>query len=320
MPELASAQAPATRQTAGSGSAAVSGPAAGDRRASVTGSEAGTQRASAFSAVQGNAQSVPDNSDASRTRFIFQGPPFGPRASGLGTGKAMSILKTPAAYIGQRAGVSGPERAAFIRELEEGKLGPGAPGGGLVGLGQQQGGGGPVGSRLPLALSPTPPPTLAKSRAAAPVRSRLPLILPRFSRSQTSVGGSGPGPPLRACCCGRPAHFQCPLAGLRQCWGRGAGLRVGPAGCPRSLRWSVAPATGRWAGRGSGFAKAGIKIRLPSQKQPWRWAEPQTDSTSPPPLYSGALKRPRLCLVAQVAPPPVLEKSPSRLAQQVRHE
>ncbi|OWK14913.1 hypothetical protein Celaphus_00001323, partial [Cervus elaphus hippelaphus] len=119
VPEPAFALAPATRQRAGSGSAAVSGPPAGARRASVTGSEAGTQRASAFSAVQENAQSVPDNSDASRTRFIFQGPPFGPRASGLGTGKAMSILKTPAAYIGQRAGVSGPERAAFIRELEE---------------------------------------------------------------------------------------------------------------------------------------------------------------------------------------------------------
>ncbi|XP_070335603.1 huntingtin-associated protein 1 isoform X1 [Odocoileus virginianus] len=119
VPEPASAQAPATGQRAGSGSAAVSGPPAGARRASVTGSEAGTQRASAFSAVQENAQSVPDNSDASRTRFIFQGPPFGPRASGLGTGKATSILQTPAAYIGQRPGVSGPERAAFIRKLEE---------------------------------------------------------------------------------------------------------------------------------------------------------------------------------------------------------
>nr|CAI9700812.1 unnamed protein product [Rangifer tarandus platyrhynchus] len=97
VPEPASAQAPATGQRAGSGSAAVSGLPAGARRAS----------------------SVPDNSDASRTRFIFQGPPFGPRASGLGTGKATSILQTPAAYIGQRPGVSGPERAAFIRKLEE---------------------------------------------------------------------------------------------------------------------------------------------------------------------------------------------------------
>ena len=135
VPEPASAQAPAAGQRAGSGSTAVSGPSARARRASVAGSEAGTQRASAFSAVQGNAQSVPNNSDASRTRFIFQGPPFGPRATGLGTGKVTSILKTPAAYIGQRPGVSGPERAAFIRELEEGKLGPRAPGGGPVGLG-----------------------------------------------------------------------------------------------------------------------------------------------------------------------------------------
>lgn len=135
VPEPASAQAPAAGQRAGSGSTAVSGPSAGARRASVAGSEAGTQRASAFSAVQGNAQSVPNNWDASRTRFIFQGPPFGPQATGLGIGKVTSILKTPAAYIGQRPGVSGPERAAFIRELEEGKLGPRAPGGGPVGLG-----------------------------------------------------------------------------------------------------------------------------------------------------------------------------------------
>uniref|UniRef100_A0A8C6E1J8 Huntingtin associated protein 1 n=1 Tax=Moschus moschiferus TaxID=68415 RepID=A0A8C6E1J8_MOSMO len=119
VPEPASAQAPAAGQRAGSGFAAVSGPSAGARRASVAGSEAGTQRASAFSAVQGNPQSVPDNSDASRTRFIFQGPSFGPRATGLGTGKATNILTTPAAYIGQRPGVSGLERAVFIRELEE---------------------------------------------------------------------------------------------------------------------------------------------------------------------------------------------------------
>uniref|UniRef100_A0A8C6FP25 Huntingtin associated protein 1 n=1 Tax=Moschus moschiferus TaxID=68415 RepID=A0A8C6FP25_MOSMO len=85
VPEPASAQAPAAGQRAGSGFAA----------------------------------SVPDNSDASRTRFIFQGPSFGPRATGLGTGKATNILTTPAAYIGQRPGVSGLERAVFIRELEE---------------------------------------------------------------------------------------------------------------------------------------------------------------------------------------------------------
>ncbi|TKC49420.1 hypothetical protein EI555_016962 [Monodon monoceros] len=117
-PESAPVQVPAAGQAAGSGSATVSGPSAGARPASKAGSEAGVQRASAFSAVQGNAQSVPDNSDAPWTRFIFQGP-FGPRAAGLGTGKAAGIWKTPAAYIGRRPGVSGPERASFIRELEE---------------------------------------------------------------------------------------------------------------------------------------------------------------------------------------------------------
>uniref|UniRef100_A0A8C0DRC4 Huntingtin associated protein 1 n=1 Tax=Balaenoptera musculus TaxID=9771 RepID=A0A8C0DRC4_BALMU len=90
-PEPAPVQVPAAGLGAGSGSATVSGPSAG---------------------------SVPNNSDAPWTRFIFQGP-FGPRAAGLGTGKAAGIWKTPAAYIGRRPGVSGPERAAFIRELEE---------------------------------------------------------------------------------------------------------------------------------------------------------------------------------------------------------
>ncbi|XP_027283970.1 huntingtin-associated protein 1 [Cricetulus griseus] len=58
------------------------------------------------------------NSDAPWTRYVFQGP-YGPRASGLGSGKAEGIWKTPAAYIGRRPCVSGPERAAFIRELQE---------------------------------------------------------------------------------------------------------------------------------------------------------------------------------------------------------
>ncbi|XP_051032592.1 huntingtin-associated protein 1 isoform X1 [Phodopus roborovskii] len=58
------------------------------------------------------------NSDAPWTRYVFQGP-YGPRATGLGSGKAEGIWKTPAAYIGRRPGVSGPERAAFIRELQE---------------------------------------------------------------------------------------------------------------------------------------------------------------------------------------------------------
>uniref|UniRef100_A0A8C9E5E7 Huntingtin associated protein 1 n=1 Tax=Phocoena sinus TaxID=42100 RepID=A0A8C9E5E7_PHOSS len=61
----------------------------------------------------GSGSSVPDNSDAPWTRFIFQGP-FGPRAAGLGTGKAAGIWKTPAAYIGRRPG--GP-RAPLCPDL-----------------------------------------------------------------------------------------------------------------------------------------------------------------------------------------------------------
>lgn len=122
----APARAPAARQGAGSRSPSVSGRPAGARATSKAGSAAGPPRASAFSAAQGNAQSVRGNSDAPWTRFMFQGP-FGPRATGLGTGKAAGIWKTPAAYIGRRPGVSGPEHAAFIREMEEGKLDPRNP-------------------------------------------------------------------------------------------------------------------------------------------------------------------------------------------------
>ncbi|XP_077921853.1 huntingtin-associated protein 1 isoform X5 [Halichoerus grypus] len=114
----APARAPAAGQGAGSRSPSVSGRPAGARPTSKAGSAAGAPRVSAFSAAQRHAQSVPGTSDAPWTRFIFQGP-FGPPATGLGTGKAAGIWKTPAAYIGRRPGVSGPERAAFIRELEE---------------------------------------------------------------------------------------------------------------------------------------------------------------------------------------------------------
>ncbi|XP_064439003.1 huntingtin-associated protein 1 [Mirounga angustirostris] len=114
----APARAPAAGQGAGSRSPSVSGRPAGARPTSEAGSAAGAPRASAFSAAQRHAQSVPGTSDAPWTRFIFQ-EPFGPPATGLGTGKAAGIWKTPAAYIGRRPGVSGPERAAFIRELEE---------------------------------------------------------------------------------------------------------------------------------------------------------------------------------------------------------
>ncbi|XP_013972039.1 huntingtin-associated protein 1 isoform X7 [Canis lupus familiaris] len=117
-PERGPAHAPAGAQAAGSRSACVSGPQARARPTSKAGSAAGAPRTSTFSVLQGNAQAVPRSLDAPWTRFIFQGP-LGPRAAGLGTGKAAGIWKTPAARMGRRPGVSGPDHAAFIRELEE---------------------------------------------------------------------------------------------------------------------------------------------------------------------------------------------------------
>nr|XP_055244124.1 huntingtin-associated protein 1 isoform X5 [Gorilla gorilla gorilla] len=115
-------QARGTGQRAGSraasGSQFLSEARTGARPASEAGAKAGARRPSAFSAIQGDVRSMPDNSDAPCTRFVFQGP-FGSRATGRRTGKAAGIWKTPAAYVGRRPGVSGPERAAFIRELEE---------------------------------------------------------------------------------------------------------------------------------------------------------------------------------------------------------
>lgn len=255
-PGPAPAQAPAAEQGVGSGSPSVSGPSDGVRPASEAGSEAGAQRGSAFSAVQGNAQSVPGNSDVPWTRFIFQGP-FGPRATGLGTGKAADIWKTPAAYIGRRPGVSGPERAAFIRELEEGKPGPRDPGAGRTRTAPGKRGPRLVQAHCPLlTLSPTLPPTLAMSLSAVPVRSPLPRLLLPFSRSLISVGGPGPGacalplPALRACCCGRSERSPGPLLSLPQCQEGGGGLREGAAQRALSLRWPAAPAVGRWVGGG----------------------------------------------------------------------
>uniref|UniRef100_A0A2K6K3L9 Huntingtin associated protein 1 n=1 Tax=Rhinopithecus bieti TaxID=61621 RepID=A0A2K6K3L9_RHIBE len=115
-------QARGTGQRAGSraasGSQVLSEAGTGARPASEAGVKAGARRQSAFSAIQGDVRSVPNNSDSPWARFVFQGP-FGSRATGLGTGKAAGIWKTPAAYFGRPPGVSGPERAAFIRELEE---------------------------------------------------------------------------------------------------------------------------------------------------------------------------------------------------------
>ncbi|KAM6163574.1 huntingtin-associated protein 1 [Rhynchocyon petersi] len=126
--ETAPAQTPAAGPEPGPGpppgaesapeSRSGSGPPAGVCPVAKAAAEAGAPRAFTFSAVQGDAQSVPGHSDVRWTRFIFQGP-FGIRAAGLGTDKAAGIWKSPAAYIGRRPGVSGPERAAFIRELEE---------------------------------------------------------------------------------------------------------------------------------------------------------------------------------------------------------
>ncbi|KAM4844611.1 huntingtin-associated protein 1 isoform 2-T3 [Thomomys bottae] len=107
-PEPAPAQAPGAGPRAGP--RAAPGSQSGARPASQAGAKTGASRSSG--------RSVLDNSEAPWTRFVFQGP-YGPRATGLGTGKAADIWKTPAAYIGRRPGVTGPERAAFIRELQE---------------------------------------------------------------------------------------------------------------------------------------------------------------------------------------------------------
>ncbi|XP_006901777.1 PREDICTED: huntingtin-associated protein 1 [Elephantulus edwardii] len=121
-PTPAPAQAPGPGPEPGPQSASesrsTSGPPASACPTSKAAAETGAPRAFTFSAVQGDAQSVPGHADVRWTRFIFQGP-FGIRAAGLGTDKAAGIWKSPAAYIGRRPGVSGPERAAFIRELEE---------------------------------------------------------------------------------------------------------------------------------------------------------------------------------------------------------
>uniref|UniRef100_A0A2K5KD72 HAP1 N-terminal domain-containing protein n=1 Tax=Colobus angolensis palliatus TaxID=336983 RepID=A0A2K5KD72_COLAP len=110
-----SAQPQARGSRAASGSQVLSEAGTGARPASEAGVKAGARRQSAFSAIQEDVRSVPNNSDALWARFVFQGP-FGSRATGLGTGKAAGIWKTPAAYFGRRPGT---ERAAFIRELEE---------------------------------------------------------------------------------------------------------------------------------------------------------------------------------------------------------
>lgn len=270
-PESAPVQVPAAGQAAGSGSATVSGPSAGARPASKAGSEAGVQRASVFSAVQGNAQSVPDNSDAPWTRFIFQGP-FGPRAAGLGTGKAAGIWKTPAAYIGRRPGVSGPERASFIRELEEGKLGLRTPGAG--GTRAAAGRRGPRRVRAPGPLWHSVPPLRPPLRSHGLRRLSGPLfptsfspsLVPYFRRWVRSPGLALPCPPLHACCCSRSAHSQCPPPEATAVPGEGRGAAGGR--CPVRSEPALArrASDGEVGGQRGGFANllaAGVKIGLP---------------------------------------------------------
>lgn len=138
------------------------------------------------------------NSDAPWTRYVFQGP-YGPRATGLGTGKAEGIWKTPAAYIGRRPGVSGPERAAFIRELQEGKLNLWDPvlTATRASPGRRKG---PTTQepRPPVALTPTfPPPSETSVRGACLVSlspSLPPLRVPRILCVRQVQGLRAPRP------------------------------------------------------------------------------------------------------------------------------
>ncbi|XP_036889382.1 huntingtin-associated protein 1 isoform X2 [Sturnira hondurensis] len=113
-PEPSAERAPAAGPGGGSGSPSVSGPPAGACPASEAGSEAGALLAP----VHGDAQSVPGNSDAPRTRSIVQGSPA-PQTPELGTEKASDVWETQATYTGRRPGVSLPERSTFIPEQEE---------------------------------------------------------------------------------------------------------------------------------------------------------------------------------------------------------
>lgn len=169
------------------------------------------------------------DSDAPWTRYVFQGP-YGPRATGLGTGKAEGIWKTPAAYIGRRPGVSGPERAAFIRELQEGKLSLRDPALGTIRASPGRRGPTYSGAPPPVALSSTFPPPPGDHSLQRLFGFPLP-IFPPLSGSPIIVGASGPvlsrasRTPLRACCCARSAHSQCPLPVYRR-----ASIGAGAAG------------------------------------------------------------------------------------------
>lgn len=258
-PEPAPARTAAPR--AGSRSPSVSGPPAGARRASEAASEPRAQRASAFSAVRGRAQPGPSKSDAPRTHFILQGH-FGARAIGLATGEAAGTRKTPAAHFGQRPGVSGRERAAFIRELQGGKPGPGTPE--PVAPGQL-----PAPRRLPH------PRDVAVCRARPAPSSLPPPLLAEFRRGSRPAR-SRPAP--HACCCSRSAHSPCPAPRPAAVPGEGRGAAGGAAGRGLSLRWTAAPAAGRWVGSGRS-SEAG--------SPPRRLAESASSPPSYPPLSRG---------------------------------
>lgn len=292
-PSAQPAPAPAQALTAGprtgSRSPSVSGPApAGARPTSKAGSPTGTPRASAFAAAQRNAQFGPGNSDAQWTRFIFRGP-FGPRATGLGTEKAAGIWKTPAAYIGRRPGVSGPEHAAFIRELEEGKPGPRDPraGGTWVIPGRRRGGGG--GSRRPAPSgTQSHPSTHLRCHCGACSDASCPSS-PTFCRPLIAVGGSGRAPArssARLCAPVAPqicALSRSPLPRPTQSTaipGEGRGTAGGRCQARSERVLARRTKLGRWVGGGGweGFVNllaAGVEARLfPASG----WAGPQVSS------------------------------------------
>lgn len=168
------------------------------------------------------------NSDAPWTRYVFQGP-YGPRATTLGKGKAEGIWKTPAAYIGRRPGVSGPARAAFIQELQEGKPSLWDPS--LAATWASPGRRGPTDSGAPPPcgaqshLSTTPLRPLSEVPVKSPFPHLfLPLGFPDFCGCVRSRACALPAPSsrllLRQICA-----LSVPPPRLPQCQQRGGGCR-----------------------------------------------------------------------------------------------
>lgn len=271
-PEPSAERAPAAGQGEGPGSPSVSGPPAGACPASEAGSEAGAPRTSSFAPLHEDAQSVTSNSDAPRTGFKSQGS-LAPRTTELGTRKAADIWKTPAAYSSQRPEVSRPEHSTFIREQEEGKpTWSGDPAAGETRAAQGRRGAvgsrrsGPSGTQSPSSTRPRvvsvcsarpvasfpPPPLLSVPDFRQWARSRGPRALPRPHCTPVAA------PDLRT---------RVPTSRVYRSARRGAGAAGGRCPHALSLRWPAAPATtGRWVGRGGGFANllaAGrVKVQL----------------------------------------------------------